>query len=94
MAVNRVQPQIRTLYGLLERMTSNPMVTLNRAAALAMVRRRGCSCWKASTGHWPATTAWTPCGRTCLRWPATTWRRLRTTGPRPASRPAWPSAHT
>jgi RNA polymerase sigma factor (sigma-70 family) len=30
-------PQILALYGLLERMTSNPMVTLNRAVALAMV---------------------------------------------------------
>jgi RNA polymerase sigma factor (sigma-70 family) len=31
-------PQILALYGLLERMTGNPMVTLNRAVALAMVR--------------------------------------------------------
>jgi RNA polymerase sigma factor (sigma-70 family) len=31
-------PQILALYGLLERMTGNPMVTLNRAIALAMVR--------------------------------------------------------
>jgi predicted RNA polymerase sigma factor len=30
-------PQIHALYGLLERMTGNPMVTLNRAIALAMV---------------------------------------------------------
>ncbi|HCT79133.1 MAG TPA: RNA polymerase subunit sigma-24 [Micromonosporaceae bacterium] len=30
-------PQILALYGLLERMTSNPMVTLNRAIAAAMV---------------------------------------------------------
>jgi RNA polymerase sigma factor (sigma-70 family) len=30
-------PQILALYGLLERMTGNPMVTLNRAIALAMV---------------------------------------------------------
>src|SRR5436309_1317117 len=30
-------PQILVLYGLLERMTGNPMVTLNRAIALAMV---------------------------------------------------------
>ncbi|MGH2797571.1 MAG: DUF6596 domain-containing protein, partial [Thermoleophilaceae bacterium] len=30
-------PQILALYGLLERMTGNPMVTLNRAVALAMV---------------------------------------------------------
>lgn len=30
-------PQILDLYGLLERMTDNPMVTLNRAVALAMV---------------------------------------------------------
>ncbi len=31
-------PQVLALYGLLERMTGNPMVTLNRAVALAMVR--------------------------------------------------------
>jgi len=30
-------PQILALYGLLERMTDNPMVTLNRAVAVAMV---------------------------------------------------------
>jgi RNA polymerase sigma factor (sigma-70 family) len=30
-------PQILALYGLLERMTGNPMVTLNRAVAVAMV---------------------------------------------------------
>ncbi|MET0787634.1 MAG: DUF6596 domain-containing protein, partial [Cellulomonas sp.] len=30
-------PQLLALYGLLERMTGNPMVTLNRAVALAMV---------------------------------------------------------
>jgi RNA polymerase sigma factor (sigma-70 family) len=30
-------PQIRALYGLLEAMTGNPMVTLNRAVAVAMV---------------------------------------------------------
>jgi predicted RNA polymerase sigma factor len=30
-------PQILTLYGLLERLTGNPMVTLNRAVATAMV---------------------------------------------------------
>ena len=30
-------PQILGLYGLLERMTGNPMVTLNRAVAAAMV---------------------------------------------------------
>ncbi|WP_456825194.1 RNA polymerase sigma factor [Cellulomonas sp. P5_E12] len=31
-------PQLLALYGLLERLTGNPMVTLNRAVALAMVR--------------------------------------------------------
>jgi predicted RNA polymerase sigma factor len=31
-------PQLLALYGLLERVTGNPMVTLNRAVALAMVR--------------------------------------------------------
>jgi predicted RNA polymerase sigma factor len=31
-------PQILVLYGLLERMTGNPMATLNRAIALAMIK--------------------------------------------------------
>ena len=31
-------PQIHSLYGLLEKMSENPMVSLNRAVALAMVR--------------------------------------------------------
>jgi len=31
-------PQIQTLYGLLDRMTGNPMVTLNRAVATAMAQ--------------------------------------------------------
>ena len=34
-------PQILTLYGLLERMTGNPMVALNRAIAVAMARGPG-----------------------------------------------------
>jgi RNA polymerase sigma factor (sigma-70 family) len=34
-------PQILTLYGLLERMTGNPMVALNRAVAAAMVHGPG-----------------------------------------------------
>jgi RNA polymerase sigma factor (sigma-70 family) len=36
-AENTDWPQILALYGLLERMTGNPVVTLNRAVALAMV---------------------------------------------------------
>ena len=41
-------PQLLALYGLLERMTGNPMVTLNRAVAVAMVHgpRPG---WRCST---------------------------------------------
>ncbi len=34
-------PQVLALYGLLERMTGNPMVSLNRAVALAMVQGPG-----------------------------------------------------
>jgi predicted RNA polymerase sigma factor len=34
-------PEILALYGLLERMTGNPMVTLNRAAAAAMAHGPG-----------------------------------------------------
>jgi hypothetical protein len=72
-------PQILAPYGLLEQMTGNPMVTLNRAVAAAMVdgRRVASRCSKASTSAWPATTASTPCARTCWRWTATGKRRSR-----------------
>ena len=73
-------PQILALYGLLERMTGNPVVTLNRAVAAAMAdgpsaglalldgdRRSG----------WPGTTGSTPFARTCSRWRATRTAALR-----------------
>ena len=50
-------PQILALYELLERISPNPMVTLNRAVAVAMVDgpgRRASPCWRRST----ATIAW------------------------------------
>ena len=43
-------PQILSLYGLLERMTGNPMVTLNRAVAAAMVDGPGGRARPCSTG--------------------------------------------
>ena len=85
-------PQILALYGLLKRMSDNPMVTLNHAIAAAMVHgpRRGSSCSRRSTPTrgWPATIASTPCAATCSRWPATTSARLPTTGPRRSGRRA------
>ena len=61
-------PQILALYGLLKRMSDNPMVTLNHAIAAAMVHGAagGLSCSKrwTTTSAWPATIASTPCART------------------------------
>lgn len=50
-------------------MTANPMVTLNRAVALAMVDgpASGPRSSRASTTYCPATTASTRCVRTCSR---------------------------
>ena len=72
-------PQILALYTLLERVAPNPMVTLNRAVAVAMVRdlRPGwpCSTPCRPTSASPRPTTSCPCGPTCWRWPATATRR-------------------
>ena len=47
-------PQILALYGLLERMTGNPMVTLNRAVAAAMVHGPAAGLTLLSRGRGPA----------------------------------------
>ena len=80
-------PQILALYGLLERMSDNPMVMLNRAIAVAMVHgpRAGLELLDALDAGRAAgrdTTGWTPCAPTCWRWPATSRR------PSPSYRPA------
>ena len=69
-------PQILALYELLERVAPNPMVTLNRAVAVAMVdgpagRARAARPRSTPTTAWPTTTASTPSAPTCWRWPAT-----------------------
>ncbi len=78
---------------LLERVAPNPMVTLNRAVAVAMVQgpAAGLALLDAArpTSASPPPTASCPCGPTCWRWPATTTRRApatarRTTHPRAA----------
>ena len=86
-------PQILALYGLLDQMTGNPIVTLNRAVAAAMAEspRRAWPCSTRSTSRWPGTTGSTRCGRTCWSWPATRRRRRRTTGRRRNERRARPS---
>ena len=55
-------PQILALYGLLEHLTGNPVVSLNRAIAAAMVHgpTAGWSCSRRWTSGWPGTTASTP----------------------------------
>ena len=90
-------PQILALYGLLERMTGNPIVTLNRAVAAAMAESPAAGLAAArrrSTSRSPATTASTPSGRTCSSWPATRRRRRRTTVPAAGGRRACPSGAT
>ena len=79
-------------------MTGNPMVTLNRAIAPAMVDgpARGLALLDgARRAGWPVTTASPPCAAHLLEWPAdpheaadrATWRRT-------AAPPASPSATT
>jgi RNA polymerase sigma factor (sigma-70 family) len=84
--------QILALYGLLKRMSDNPMVTLNHAIARPWSRapRPGSicyACWTPTDG-WLATIASTRFARICSRWRATSRRRSRTTGRRRAAPPA------
>ena len=67
--------QIRGLYDVLERIAPNPMVTLNRAVAVAMVDGRPPG-WRRSTswtaaGRSATTTASPPSAPTSSSWPAT-----------------------
>jgi RNA polymerase sigma factor (sigma-70 family) len=79
--------QIRGLYDVLELIAPNPMVTLNRAVAVAMVDgpARG---WLRSTswtrqGRSATTTASRPHGPTCSSWPATRRPLATSTAGRP-----------
>ena len=64
-------PQILALYGLLDAMTGNPVVTLNRAVAAAMAEGPAAGLALLDDGRRAArraTTASTPSGRTCWSW--------------------------
>ena len=58
---------------LLERMSDNPMVTLNRAIAVAMVQvpppGSSCSTARYAMSGWPGTTGSTRSARICWRYP-------------------------
>jgi RNA polymerase sigma factor (sigma-70 family) len=88
--------QILTLYGLLEQVSGNPVVTLNRAVAAAMVHGpsaglRMLDGWTRSSA---ARTASTPCARICTRWRATSPPPRSTTGAPRRGRRAFPSRST
>ena len=86
-------PRILALYDVLEGVSPGPMVTLNRAVALAMVdgprpgsRSSGRS---TTTNGWPTRTAWTPSVLTCSSSPATSPPPARRTcGGAPDGQPA------
>ena len=73
-------PQILALYELLMRISDNPVVALNHAVAVAMVRgaargpRPARNSSRPTSGS-PRTTGSTRSARTCWRWPAIAWRR-------------------
>ena len=85
-------PQILALYGLLKRMSDNPMVTLNHAIAAAMVNgpQVGLELLEGldADERIAATTGSTPCAPICWRWPAIIRPPLRATAPRRAGRRA------
>ncbi len=91
-------PQILALYELLEELAPGPMVSLNRAVAVAMVAGPApawtCSPRWSPTGGWRAITGCTPPGRTCWRWPATPPARSPATGRPRGGPPAFPNAGT
>ena len=88
--------EILALYGLLERMTANPMVSLNRAIAAAMTEgaSAGLALLEPLAGGWVATTGCTRCARTCSRWTARCSPRSTTTRPPPVVPPACPRSNT
>jgi hypothetical protein len=85
-------PQIMALYELLMRISDNPVVALNHAVPVAMVRgaRGGLSCSESSrpTSGSPGTTGSRRCARTCWKWPVIAWRRATPTKRRPGEQPA------
>jgi predicted RNA polymerase sigma factor len=82
--------QILGLYGLLQRLTDNPVVGLSAAVAAAMVHGPAAA-WNgsaSSTGACPATTASTPRAATCTRCSTTPKPRPRTSAAPWSGRPA------
>jgi predicted RNA polymerase sigma factor len=68
-------PQIDALYQVLEHLSPGPVVTLNRAVAVAMVDgpQAGLALLATLdvTSAWRTPIAWTRCGRTCSSSPGT-----------------------
>ncbi len=89
-------PQILALYAILERLTGNPMVTLNLAVAAAKsrARRPGCACSSGWMNGSLVITVWTPCARICSSNWATQTLPSRITGLRPRGRSAFRSGTT
>ena len=91
-------PQVHALYLILERIAPNPMVSLNRAIALAETEgpRPGwpcCRSWTVTSG-WPGITGCCPFARICWSRPATRPGRTSTTSARRRPPPASPSNAT
>ena len=89
-------PQILALYGVLARMSDNPMVALNQAIATAMVDGPAAGLERLDAGGGgPApgrtTTAWTPCAAICWNGRGISPARSPATGARPSGRPASPN---
>ena len=80
-------PQILALYEVLERVSPGPVVTLNRAVAVAMVHgpRAGLAVLGTldADERMATTTGSRPSGRTCSSWPATPSPPARPTSGRP-----------
>ncbi len=78
-------PQILALYTVLEAVAPSPVVTLNRAVAVAMVHGPGAglSCWPGWMARLAGRTAWTPSGAIYWRCRAPMWRPAPRTFPPP-----------
>ena len=95
-AIDTDWSQILALYGLLERMTGNPIVTLNRAVAAGMVHgpTTGLAMLDGVEGPSRATIGSTPSALTSSRWPARPMPRSSDYRAAPDGRPTCPSNAT
>jgi predicted RNA polymerase sigma factor len=89
-------PQVLALYGVLEQVDPSPMVTLNRAVALAMVEgpEAGLGVVATLEDDPRMATASSSSGPASASWPATSPAPAPTTTPPPAGPPASPSSAT